>query len=198
MGNDLVHPSLIAYKKGCRCDLCRKFKQERRRLYRQRKKEGLTTKRQPRTDFNTEIDFFDRLSHNQLNGCIEFTGCLDRKGYGEIRYYGRRWTTHRLSYYLHFGPIPQGLFVCHSCDNPKCCNPDHLFLGDNQANVTDMMIKERHWHQILTSQQVIEILSELKNYKWGMHTKLAKKYGISTCAISDIKKGKTWKHIKLG
>lgn len=86
-----------------------------------------------------------RLSETDT-GCWEYTGALDSKGYGAIGTGGRGVSdrTHRVSWRLHRGPIPPGMFVCHSCDNPPCCNPDHLFLGTIQDNNADREQKGRN------------------------------------------------------
>lgn len=80
------------------------------------------------------------------NGCIEFTGCRNQFGYGRIsrgvRGEGSE-NAHRVAWMLANGPVPDGLWVLHHCDNPPCCNPDHLFLGDVAANVQDMINKGR-------------------------------------------------------
>lgn len=79
------------------------------------------------------------------SGCWEWTGGKNRGGYGQLRVDGGRNKTpaHRFSYELHVGPIPEGMKVCHSCDNPGCVNPDHLWVGTQADNVHDMMAKGR-------------------------------------------------------
>ena len=81
------------------------------------------------------------------SGCWEWMSALDKFGYGQCRFNGKNWKSHRLFYSLFKGPIPNGLFVCHSCDNKKCVNPDHLWLGTAQDNSTDMKIKGRSKNQ---------------------------------------------------
>lgn len=75
--------------------------------------------------------------------CWEWTGGLDRQGYG--KFYNQRGAprAHRFSYELAFGPIPQGKLVCHHCDNPKCIRPDHLFIGTHKDNTQDAVRKNR-------------------------------------------------------
>lgn len=76
--------------------------------------------------------------------CWEFNGFRHRQGYGTIWVRGRQWRAHRLMYTKAIGPIPPGLFVCHTCDNTPCCNPAHLFLGTHTDNQRDMIAKNRH------------------------------------------------------
>ncbi len=80
-------------------------------------------------------------------GCWLWQGCTHAKGYGILRddrgRAGRAVRAHRVAYELTYGPIPDGLLVCHRCDNPRCCRPDHLFLGSPLVNSTDMRVKNR-------------------------------------------------------
>lgn len=66
-----------------------------------------------------------------------------RDGYGRIRVDGKSWLAHRFSWVLANGPIPEGMYVCHRCDNPPCINPEHLFLGTQTDNMRDMAAKGR-------------------------------------------------------
>lgn len=90
-----------------------------------------------------------RSTISRNTGCIEWVGCTDGPGYGNTRltrykgFYRKLWATHRLSYMVHIGEIPEGVFVCHRCDNPSCINPEHLFAGTHQDNMDDMSTKGR-------------------------------------------------------
>ena len=81
------------------------------------------------------------------DGCWEWTGSCGAKGYGQVGVKGKNLRTHRVSWELTNGKIPEQLIVCHHCDNPKCVRPDHLFLGTNKDNTQDMLSKGRQWNQ---------------------------------------------------
>lgn len=76
-------------------------------------------------------------------GCIEWQKWRNWKGYGETSCQAKNWLVHRLMWVLVKGPLPPKLYVCHRCDNPSCCNPEHLFLGDHLANQQDKHRKGR-------------------------------------------------------
>ena len=108
---------------------------------------------------------------------------------------GKMRRAHRVSWEIHHGPIPEGLFVCHSCDIRNCVNPHHLFLGTPADNSKDMRLKrrsargERNGGAKLTEQEVIAI----RESKDASISHLAKQFGVSYTCISRILRGETWK-----
>ena len=78
----------------------------------------------------------------QESGCMEWTGHRDPKGYGRYSSHSGEVLAHRLAYIMHYGPVGSK-HVLHRCDNPSCCNPQHLFLGSNQDNMDDKVAKGR-------------------------------------------------------
>ncbi len=77
------------------------------------------------------------------NGCWEWNGAITSLGYGHMRINYKDTLVHRIAYWLTYGPIPEGMCVCHKCDNRKCCNPSHLFSGTVYDNTQDMIQKGR-------------------------------------------------------
>lgn len=109
----------------------------------------------------------------------------------------------RFSWELHNGPIPDGLYVLHRCDNPPCVNPKHLFLGTADDNSKDMISKDRqakgedHGQAVLTEDKVrlIRKLYRWHDRQYGSYG-LAKMLGVSQYAVMCVIRGETWGHIK--
>lgn len=109
--------------------------------------------------------------------------------YGRLRIKRRNYKTHRLSYELYVSSIPGNLLVCHKCDNRKCINPEHLFLGTHSDNAEDMFLKNRHPRK--GKARVLDtILAEWmrEDYSSGSHTmqELGLKYNVSTNTVSRV------------
>lgn len=139
------------------------------------------------------------------SGCWEWTKCIQGNGYGRIRLPQNTIYAHRLSYAAFVGDIPHGIDVCHVCDNRKCVNPAHLFLGTRKENMQDCAKKGRTTKgrsfcfgdkasfAKLTEREVLEIVRRCKS---GEKQKdVATIFGVSKDNISKIMHGKTWRHL---
>lgn len=128
------------------------------------------------------------------NGCHEWQGYVARNGYGQIGLGRKVLYTHRAAWALAHSD-PGEAYVLHKCDNRRCVNPDHLFLGDHDSNMGDMVKKKRHAFgernglSILTTDQVREIKASKDRT-----TDLAERYGVALSTISCIKSGVNWAH----
>lgn len=129
------------------------------------------------------------------NVCWEWRGRAYRFGYGRLKINGRMLSAHRVSYVLTYGPIPDGLYVLHRCDNPPCTNPAHLWLGTHTDNVRDSVAKDRSAGARLTAAQVREIRAA---WAVGGTTKaaLGRAYGVNYRTVADILSGDTWSHLE--
>ena len=148
--------------------------------------------------------FYSKIKINELTGCYIYLGCKDKDGNGFFRLYRRNIRAHRLAWILENNQeIPEGLCVCHKCDNPICCNPEHLFLATNQDNTKDRDNKgrnaygERNSGAKLNEKQILEILNIVKtngNYR-GLAVDLAKIYKIHRSQMWTIINRRTWKYL---
>lgn len=132
-------------------------------------------------------------------GCWLWLGAANEKGYSQISLKGRAFFVHRLAFILSGRKITPGMFVCHKCDVPACCNPEHLFLGTAGDNVHDMDRKGRdrrpRGSQLRTAKLTEQDVLEIRNAK-ETNVALARQYGVSTTAISEARSGRKWAHVK--
>lgn len=146
------------------------------------------------------------------NGCLEWAGTCGRNGYGRYQYQGKTRGTHRVAWEALRGPIPARMLVCHHCDNPRCVNVAHLFLGTALDNNRDAHRKgraitptcptaakargERIGGAKLTEGKVRAIKRALSS--GAAQSALARAYGVSRAAVNLIAIGRNWKHVEVG
>ena len=155
---------------------------------------------------------------NRSNGptaCWPWKGGTRTIGYVCTKRNRKAIGVHRLAYQLTYGAIPIGIFVCHHCDNMRCCNPSHLFLGTHKDNMDDMKSKgrqasgNRSWQRLhpewlirgenhpqakLSEGQVRSIRQQYAQHNCSQRS-LAKQYGVDQSVIGDIVTGHTWRHL---
>ncbi len=131
----------------------------------------------------------DRILEKSIakeTGCREWQGYIRKNGYGEIKYEGRMQGAHRISFIAFCGPIPDGMMVCHTCDNRKCVEPSHLFLGTAADNSADMKAKGRQGGAPRKIPQ--EGRDEIRRLRANglQYRQIAYMYGVTTMAIFRI------------
>jgi hypothetical protein len=136
--------------------------------------------------------FWSKVDVSNPFGCWPWLG-YRYNGYGRFNYRGRSTKAHRVAWFLRHGFVSSDKHICHRCDNPPCCNPDHLRLGTNGDNVTECNQKgrqtrgERTGTSKLTEKAVREIRASLE-----FQRVLARRYRVSQQNISLIQCGKAW------
>ena len=142
----------------------------------------------------------NRINYDLEKGCWNYTGCLNSFGYGKIEINKKTVAVHRIMYKTFYGNIPSDKpCILHHCDNPKCCNPMHLYAGTTQDNVNDRVKRNRsantkgenNGRSKLTEKQVLEIRASD-----DPNAVLAKRYNVTIESIYHIKNRIAWKHLK--
>ena len=148
---------------------------------------------------NTEQRFWSQV--DKSGECWKWTGILTPDGYGRFctKLHGTTtWKAHRYSWLLHLGPIPKDRLVCHSCDDPSCVNPDHLWLGTTVQNQHDKARKgrqaqgEAHGSAKLNVVKVIQIRQSNKPDSYW-----ARKFNVHETTIYYARTGRKWRHVEM-
>lgn len=145
------------------------------------------------------------LSKVQIKaGCWEWQGYVMKNGYGQINTEGRTLLAHRASAHIFNGfDLSSNFFVCHTCDNRKCINPAHLWLGSAKSNTRDMCNKnrnaygEKHGQSALKEKDIKRIRKIYKTKGYETYKKIADEYGVNGWTIGFIIRGRSWKHVEM-
>lgn len=147
--------------------------------------------------------FWGHAQPKGANECWPWHGARNVGGYGAANRHAINVPAHRMSYEINIGPIADGMKICHTCDNPPCVNPEHLFTGTQQDNLRDMERKgrrsggalrgEHNPASKLTEESVRDIRAALSS--GVIQRDLADKYGVTQAVISQIKRRASWKHV---
>ena len=154
-----------------------------------------------------EGQLWSRVAVGAPDECWEWQGAVTQYGYGTMMVEKRRRGPHRQAWILTNGDIADGLFVCHSCDNRRCCNPAHLWLGTNDDNMRDRdekgrgtpppanehLIGEAHPNSKITERDVLKIRALVAG--GATQTEVASIFGLTQPNVSMIVHGVTWKHV---
>jgi hypothetical protein len=146
--------------------------------------------------------FWSKVNKKSENDCWEWIAGINSTGRGIFFFQGKAIHAHRMAWILMNGEIPAGAFICHKCDNGKCVNPKHLFIGDALINNKDCFAKGRHPvlrgendpKSKLNNEKVLKIVELYKTGKYTQY-KLADMFGVSRSAILNVLRGAAWSEI---
>ena len=152
----------------------------------------------------TTLDrFMAKVKVDEITGCWEWQGSKNNTGYGQFKMPDRPHLAHRVSFQLFIRPIQSGKHICHTCDNPSCVNPLHLFEGTNKQNMEDAARKGRrkgtgHAGSTLEAKDIVAIREFHKRHRGrhGASRFVAEWFGMSMMNVYDIARRRTWAHIK--
>lgn len=134
---------------------------------------------------NLEARFWKKVVKLPDDGCWEWSGYLTSTGYGSIMQDYKNIKAHRLSWEIHYGLIPEGMLICHKCDNRKCVRPDHLFLGTFLLNHHDALSKGRNKGKPIMNNEVVLMRKLFKDGRYNQ-IELANIFGISRGTVGGI------------
>lgn len=140
--------------------------------------------------------FQAKIKQGSRDDCWEWIASTVNGGYGQFRINGIYYLSHRVAYMLHYLEDPGDKCVCHTCDNPPCCNPHHLWLGTGHDNHYDKAVKRRSCYGIknasakLTEKDVLNIRKSI-----SLNVTLADEYHVTASCIGLIRRRKTWRHL---
>jgi hypothetical protein len=149
--------------------------------------------------------FWEKVDVRGPDECWEWTAARHLQGYGRFwigsHAEGKTHRAHRVAWELENGPVPDGLDVCHHCDNPPCCNPRHLWLGTNQDNLRDCSAKGRAYkptwwgEQVGSSKLTLEQVREIRRMAHLGLTRreIAACFGVAKTTVTNIINGETWR-----
>lgn len=141
------------------------------------------------------------MTVNDASGCWEYNN-PHHTGYGMVTRAGRRHQAHRLSYEAFVGPIPDGMMVCHKCDNRPCINPNHLFLGTGSDNAMDMHAKGRfpvkRGVQVANAKLNDSLVADARRRAANGESiaAIAREIGVTLSCLHAAVRGHSWKHVK--
>jgi hypothetical protein len=140
--------------------------------------------------------FWRRVDKTNESGCWPWTGSKDRAGYGHFVADGKSHGAHRYVYQRTNGPIPAGMFIMHTCDNPPCVNPAHLRLGTPRDNTADMIAKGRRTPALeLFKLSAADVMAIRRSGAAERAT--AAQFGISRAQVNRIRSGQAWRHLPM-